>query len=342
MSLKESVLNLLQESKGEYLSGEELSSQLGVSRTAVWKAIRSLREEGYRIDAVTSKGYMFPNTEARISEDELRKYLPARYRNNRILVYDVTDSTNLRARQIAAGAGPDEGGSVHGSAVFALRQTAGRGRLGRSFFSPEEGIYLSIVIKPDFDFSKSVLVTVAAASAVVGAIEKVCGKKAQIKWVNDVYLDGKKVCGILTEGITDLESGQIDYLVIGIGINTTLRGFPAELKKTAGAVEGDYSRPELAAEVITGILDYMEDLDEKAFMEIYRSRSMLIGKDVLVYKGIYRKDPSQELGGRPARVLGIDDEGGLEVIYSDGSRETLRTGEVSVREEIRKAQEESE
>ncbi len=333
MSLKDSVLEMLRESRGEYLSGEELSARLGVSRTAVWKAIRSLRGEGYRIGAVTNRGYLMQEADAGISGEEIRRNLPARYRGNRILVYDVTDSTNLRARQLAAEVSPEEAKSLHGAAVVALQQTAGRGRLGRSFFSPEEGIYLSIIVRPDFDLSKSVLVTVAAAAAVADAIEKVCGKDARIKWVNDVYLDGKKVCGILTEGISDFESGRIDQIVIGIGINTTLRGFPEELLGIAGAVEGDYSRSALAAAVIAGVLDYLEDLDSRKFMKTYREKSLLTGQTVTVYKGVYRKDPTEELGGRPARVLGIDGDGGLEVLYSDGTRETLRTGEVSIRTE---------
>lgn len=214
--------------------------------------------------------------------------------------------------------------------------------MGRSFFSPKEGIYLSIIVKPNFDISRSGLVTIAAAAAVAEAIDAVCirpqadrsgpaAEGAQIKWVNDVYLHGKKVCGILTEGITDFESGQIDHLVIGIGINTNLEGFPEELLQVAGAVEGDYSRSQLAAEVISRALGYLEHLEERAFMKTYREKSMLIGRQIRVFKGTYRSDPTKELDGIPARVLGIEDNGGLQVIYTDGSRETLTTGEVTVR-----------
>ena len=350
MSVKKSVLQMLQDNQDKYLSGEKLSKQLGVSRAAVWKAISALREEGYRIDAVTNRGYWMPDSGAGISEKEVRRYLPARYRGNGIYVYEVTDSTNLRAKQIAAGGGPGEGYQgeasgggteqagaenesrpLHGTAVIALQQSAGRGRLGRSFFSPKEGIYLSIIVKPDFDLSKSVLVTVAAAAAVAEAIENVCGQPAQIKWVNDIYVGGKKVCGILTEGIMDVESAQIGLLVIGIGINTTLKGFPDELLQIAGAVEGDYSRSALAAAVITGVMDYLEDIGSRRFMRTYRERSLLKDQEIMVYKGVYRKDPSSEMEGRAARVLGIDDDGGLEVIYSDGAREVLRTGEVTIR-----------
>lgn len=340
MSVKESVLDALQNNQGTYLSGEKLSETLGVSRAAVWKAIKGLREEGYRIDAVTNRGYTLHKAAAPITEEEVRMFLPAKYQENGLYVYDVIDSTNNRARQIAVGMDAEGGRSsqnadapLHGTTVIALQQTAGKGRLGRSFFSPKEGIYLSIIVKPDFDLTRSVLVTVAAAAAVAEAIDDVCGQKseAQIKWVNDVYLEGKKVCGILTEGITDFESGQIDHLVIGIGINTDLEGFPEDLLKIAGAVSGDYSKSALAAGIIRRVLDYLENIEERAFMETYRERSFLIGRDVKVYKGTYRTDPEQDLTGAPARVLGIDDDGGLQVIYTSGERETLRTGEVTIR-----------
>ncbi len=369
MTVKESVLQALQENKGEYLSGEKLSEELGVSRAAVWKAIKAIREEGYRVDAVTNRGYLLQNEKAVLSAEEIRRFLPARYRDRQIYVYDVIDSTNTRARQIAVGAAlPDDPlrgnapargnnatrgsdpahgdnatqssavsnaapAQLHGTTVVALQQTAGKGRMGRSFFSPKEGIYLSIIIKPDFDLSRSVLVTVATAAAVAEAIDEVCGQteKTQIKWVNDVYLKGGKVCGILTEGITDFETGQIDHLVIGIGINTTLEGFPEELRQIAGAVEGDYSKPALAAGVIWRVLDYMDHIQQRRFMKSYREKSFLIGRDIRVYKGVYRSDPAKELDGIPARVLDIDEDGGLQVIYTDGRQETLTTGEVSIR-----------
>lgn len=332
MSVKESVLEALQSHRGTYLSGEKLSEDLGVSRAAVWKAIRSLREEGYRIDAVTNRGYVMPEEDSRITESEIRRYLPARYRNNGLYIYDILDSTNIRARQIAAGM-QAQTAPLNGSTVIALQQTGGKGRLGRSFFSPKEGVYLSIIVKPDFDLTRSVLVTVAAAAAVAEAIDEVCGQSepAQIKWVNDVYVGGKKVCGILTEGITDFESGQIDHLVIGIGVNTTTESFPEELLAVAGAVEGDYPKSALAAEIICRVLDYLEDIEERTFMDVYREKSFLIGHEIRVFRGVYRSDPEKDLTGVPARVLGVSDDGGLEVIYTDGSRETLTTGEVTVR-----------
>ncbi len=325
MATKDLVLEALQRSGENYLSGEALSEELGISRTAVWKAIRILRDEGYTIKAVTNRGYRLIHEEDVITEKSLREHLFTRYKNNRLYIYDTLDSTNNRAKQLAL-----ENAS-HGTTVIAMQQTAGKGRLGRSFFSPREGIYLSIIIKPTFDLSKSVLVTAAASVAVAQAIESVCGRQAQIKWVNDVYLDGKKICGILTEGITDFETGHIESLVIGIGVNTSVKDFPDELRDTVGAVDGEYSRAALAAEIISRTLKFAENIESREFIREYRDRSMVIGKNVTVYKGIYSISPEKELEGRSAKVLGIDDDGGLEVIYADEKRELLTSGEISVR-----------
>ncbi len=325
MATKDLVLEALQRSGENYLSGEALSEKLGISRTAVWKAIRTLREEGYTVKAVTNRGYRLIHDEDIITEESLRAHLLPVYKNNRLYIYDTLDSTNNRAKQLALENAP------HGTTVIAMQQTAGKGRLGRSFFSPREGIYLSIIIKPTFDLSKSVLVTAAASVAVAQAIESICGRQAQIKWVNDVYLDGKKICGILTEGITDFETGHIESLVIGIGVNTSVKDFPDELRDTVGAVDGDYSRSALAAEIISRMLNFAENIEFREFIQDYRDRSMVIGKNVTVYKGVYSIAPEKELEGRSAKVLGIDEDGGLEVLYTDGKHETLTSGEISVR-----------
>ena len=364
MTVKESVLEELQQNKESYVSGEALSEQLGVSRAAVWKAIKSLRSEGYPIDAVTNKGYILSSGASVITAEALRRALPTELRDNTYLIYDILDSTNLQAKRLVL----DERKPVgNGTVVIARQQTAGRGRLGRGFFSPEEGLYLSIIIKPEFDPDRSTLVTVAAAVAVADAIEEVCSCEAKIKWVNDVYVGNRKVCGILTEATTDFESGNIDSLVIGIGINTSTAGFPEELLPIAGAVgkgglldknardksltparaedkDGYFGGgtpldanelAQLAAAVIKHTLQNVEEIGEveniPSFIGRYRDKSLLTGKTVKVYKGLYRKDVTSELNGLPARVLGISDMGGLQVIYTDGTRETLTTGEVSVR-----------
>ncbi len=328
MTVKDSVLQALENNKDTYLSGEELSGRLGVSRAAVCKAVKSLRGEGYEIEAVTNRGYMMPSADTAISEAAVRNALPAYLRGMNIHVYDILDSTNLEARRIAAG----DAKSLP-AVVIARQQTAGRGRLGRSFYSPKDGLYLSIAIKPDFDISRSSLVTVAAAAATSEAIDEVCECSTKIKWVNDIYLGDRKVCGILTEANTDFETGQIDSLVTGIGINTSEKSFPPELKDIAGSVSAEgltgHEKAMLAAALVERFLRYTRDLN--GFMDSYRSRSLVLGKNITVYTGTYRKDPTQELGGKSAFAVAIDDSGGLTVEYDDGSRETLTSGEVSIR-----------
>ena len=234
MAVKDAVLQALEESRDTYISGEDLSRELGVSRAAVSKAVKALRAAGYEIDAVTNRGYMMPSEGTAVTETAVRNALPASLRDMGVYVYDILDSTNLEARRLIAGEGvPAAGAAIAAKAVPAVvicrQQTAGRGRLGRSFFSPrDDGLYLSVVIKPDFDISRSSLVTVAAAAATSEAIDEVCACSSQIKWVNDIFLNGKKVCGILTEAITDFETGQIEYLITGIGINTSEKSFPED------------------------------------------------------------------------------------------------------------------
>ena len=328
MTVKSSVLEALQNNRDHYISGEDLSGQLGVSRAAVYKAVKALRGEGYEIDAVTNRGYMMPSEGTDVSEEAVRNALPAELRSMNLFVYDVIDSTNLEARRLIL----DE--NIHAPAVvIARQQTAGRGRLGRGFYSPRDGLYLSIVIKPDFDISRSSMVTVAAAAATSEAIDELCGCSTEIKWVNDIYLNRKKVCGILTEATTDFETGQIDSLFIGIGINTSEKSFPSELAGIAGSISEEgldgHEKSLLAASITEKVLRYTKDLS--GFMDSYRSRSMVIGREITVYTGTYRKDPTRELGGRAAFALEIDDAGGLVVEYEDGIRQTLTSGEVSIR-----------
>lgn len=331
MAVKDAVLQALEHNRDTYISGEELSRELGVSRAAVSKAVKALRTAGYEIEAVTNRGYMMPAGGTAVSEDSIRNALPLHLRDMALFVYDITDSTNLEARRYVLGESPSAP-----AAFIARQQTAGRGRLGRGFYSPKDGLYLSIVIKPTFDMSRASQVTVAAAAATSEAIDEICGCESKIKWVNDIYVHNKKVCGILTEATTDFESGQIDSLIIGIGINTSDASFPPELADIAGSISAasgeelsGYEKAQLAASIIKKVLRYTEDLT--GFMGSYRSRSMVVGRHIMVYTGTYRKDPTRELGGRPARAVGIDDNGGLMVEYDDGSRQTLTSGEVSIR-----------
>jgi len=327
---KAKALLVLEESRGQVVSGEKLAAEIGVSRAAVWKAVESLRKEGYPISATTNKGYILGEMSNLLSAQGMLRFLdPAfyPYGEKNIHTYKVLESTNTTAKQMAFSGAPT------GTVILAEEQTGGRGRLGRSFFSQKEaGLYMSIIIKPDFGMNKSLLVTTAASVAVCRAVKKVSGIETQIKWVNDIYFEGRKICGILTEAISNFESGAIDSLVVGIGINCNMdkNDFPDEIKDTAGALSGRIQRNELAAEVINqffGILSNFGEGHYPEFMDEYRRRSIVLRKDIFIYKNL-----SAGAGDRlRAKAIDITNEGGLMVIYEGGTKETLTSGEISLR-----------
>ncbi len=259
------------------------------------------------------------NTKDLITIEGIKRHLST---DTPLHIFRSTDSTNTQAKKMATEGAP------HGTTVIALHQTGGRGRLGRIFHAPAgTGIYMSIILRPGSDISRALLVTTAASVAVCRAVKDICSAEPVIKWVNDIYINNKKVCGILTEAITDTNTNHLKALIVGIGINCSTEGFPEELQEIAGAVEGDYSPDQLTARIITEILNLADDLDSRRFMDEYRRLSMVIGKNIKVYKGGY----SDDVRGIPARVLDVDDNGGLQVLYSDGSQETLSSGEISIR-----------
>lgn len=322
MGTKEEILTLFESHRGSYLSGEEIAEKLFVSRTAVWKAVKILRNEGYHIEAVRNKGYCLSAESDILSLQGIQKYLKPICSDLKIEVYPTITSTNIVAREKAASGMP--GGYV----VLANTQTQGRGRRDRSFFSPcGTGIYMSVLFRPDqYSMQDATGLTTMAAVAVCEAIEAVSDEQAQIKWVNDVYVAGKKVCGILTEASCGLEDGCLEYAVVGIGINVTppSDNFPTELKNIAGTIFG---RPQadgknrLAAEVLNRYMAYYlsGDLD---YVQHYRRRSLAIGKEISVISS---------KGEEKAVALAIDDACRLVVRYQNGITETLSSGEISVK-----------
>jgi len=328
MSTRNQIFRLLVEHKGESVSGEAIGAALGISRAAVWKGISALREEGYPIEAITNKGYSLGGDRDYLSAGEIEGLLRPSALGFEIRVFDSVESTNRTAKELAL-SDPD-----HGIAVVANRQTAGRGRLGRSFYSPEDtGLYMSLLFRPTFDMRHAILVTTAASVAVVRAIESLCPVKLSIKWVNDIYLKDKKICGILTEALTNFETGGVDYVVLGIGVNCFESDFPSEISSIAGNLGGGFSRNQLAAEILNQWTMMLPDIEDRLFLEEYRQRSGLLGKEILVYPpGI------QDESGVSAQALDIDRDGGLVVRYLDGPKlgltETLSGGEVSVRKVV--------
>ena len=333
MSTKANVLKALEENKGMTISGEDLASQLDRSRAAIWKSIQELRKEGYRIDAITNKGYCLSQDSDVLSVEGIVPYIADPSMTDRIHVFKSLESTNLTAKRMALDGAPSK------TVIISEEQTKGKGRMGRNFYSPSgSGIYMSFILEPRFDTAKSVLITTAASVAVCKAVEKITGISCQIKWVNDVYMNGKKICGILTEAVTDFESGHIQYIVLGIGINysTAQTAFPPELSGIAGSLfEGEpadsNSRNRLIAEVINQVLAINEDLELREFISDYKARSFVLGKEIRIIPTI-RPDAERNFDeGIAAFVIDIDGDGGLVVQYQDGSVSTLNSGEISIR-----------
>ena len=320
MTTKETVLQCLTQADGAAVSGAQMAEQAGVSRAAVWKAICALRDDGYAIDAVTRGGYTLRADGGRLTAAAVTARL--RTPGLAVTALENTDSTNTCVRRLA------EDGAPEGTVVVAAAQTAGRGRSGKSFLSPAgTGLYMSVLLRPQLAMGDALLITTAAAVAVAHAVERVAAVTAQIKWVNDVYVDGKKVCGILTEGALDLENGGLRYAILGIGINICppAGGFPPELAPIAGALTetgGEALRAPLAAAVLDEFFVLYPHLTEKPFYDDYVSRSLLTGRQIEVLRG------GMHL---PATALGIDRDLHLRVRYADGSEENLAAGEVSTR-----------
>ncbi len=239
-----------------------------------------------------------------------------------ITILETVDSTNRYLKSVSDYDTPEF------TTVIAENQTAGRGRFARKFYSPECcGIYMSILLKPDFDISDSVLITAAAAVAVSDAIEELSGKETKIKWVNDILIDSKKVCGILCEGVINPQSGRIESVILGIGINVykPTEGYDPEIKDIAGAVFDDkkpFMRSTLIAEILNQFYEYYKELENHNFLEKYLSRSAVIGKRITVLKG---ETPIE------ATALDIDSDCRLQVQYDDKSQEYLSSGEISIK-----------
>lgn len=318
MRVKDSVLEALLAADGAFVSGGELAATLGVSRNAVWKAVRSLQAEGYDVQSVTGKGHRLNSCDV-LHAHGVERYLQTD--GLAVQVHGTVTSTNTLAKEAA------EQGAPEGTVILAAAQTAGRGRLGRTFCSPPDtGLYMSVVLRPTLAAEQALHITTAAAVAVCRAIERVSDRVPSIKWVNDVFCDGKKVCGILTQAAFEPETGGLSYAVLGIGINVRVPkgGFPEEIADIAGAVfkEGEGDRCRLAAAVLDAFFEEYRRLEDGAYIAEYRARSLLDGKAVTVHA---------PTGDRAATALYVDEACRLCVRYDDGEEDTLSFGDVSIR-----------
>lgn len=320
--MKAEILKMLRESEG-YVSGQQLCEKLGVSRTAVWKAINQLKEEGYEVEAVRNKGYHIVDSPDVMTEAELKSFIDTKWAGREVIYYPETDSTNLRAKQLG-----DEG-APHGTLVVADMQNAGRGRRGRAWVSPPGcSIYHSILLRPEFAPGKAPMLTLVMAYSVASALKKCTGLDVQIKWPNDIVLGGKKIVGILTEMSTEID--YINHVVIGIGINVNMEHFSEEIAKTATSLRIETGKKIRRAPIIAEIMrkfeaNYEQFLlteDLSAIREAYNNLLVNQNKDVNIISGTE---------SRKAFALGINDHGELLVRWEDGSEEAIYAGEVSVR-----------
>ena len=320
MTVKSRLLEMLEKYKGEVISGERIAGELGCTRAAVWKAVKSLREDGYTIEAGPNKGYMLAKDTNRLSQEGIRLFLDDP--EVKIDIYDELESTNQTAKKEAM-----IGEAGHGAFVIARSQTAGRGRRGREFYSPADaGLYISVILKPQGTLQDSLLITTAAAVSVYRAVKQICGIQLDIKWVNDLFYKGKKVCGILTEAVTDFESGNIEFAIVGIGLNLyeTPEGYPEELQGIAGGLFTDrdnaseLDRNRLVAAIINNLLIETQEIQ---LPKEYIDQNIVPGKKIQIRDGKYVRE---------AQALEICQDGRLKVREMDGTESMLSYGEISI------------
>ncbi len=277
---KQKVLEILKKHKGEYLSGEVLSKAVGVGRNAIWKAVDALRSDGVLIDAGSGQGYCLRQSGGALTASSIMAQMECDWP---VTVIEQTDSTNAWLKR-----NEGEIGSV--GVVVAKEQSGGKGRMGRSFYSPQGGIYCSVLLRKAAVGENFPLLTVAAAVAAGKACEAISDKKIGIKWVNDLILGDKKICGILCEASFQLETGYPEYVIIGTGLNLQMPqgGFPREISHIAGALFD--SAPQGAgtawcAAYLDALCAFVSDFSTLPFMQEYRARSVLKGKTVTVRDG---------------------------------------------------------
>lgn len=328
--MKDKILKRLREQAPARVSGEVLSRALKVSRTAVWKYINELRSEGYVIGSSSRTGYKLIASPDRLSRPELEEGLDTSVLGRRFYILDSVDSTNAYAKKLA------DDGVAEGAVVLAEQMTAGRGRLGRDWSAVKGGgIWLSVILRPDILPGEVQVVTLAAAAAVAEALETAAGIRAGIKWPNDIILDGSKLCGILTELIS--EADRVNYLVLGIGINISQKRdeFPPEVRDKAISLKMYAEKNGLSLDkfnrnvIIRELLLSLEKLyiglkkgDTSRIIDLWNKYSATLGKNVRIsWKGGDYTGVAQEL----------TPEGNLVVMCTDGVRREAVSGEVSIR-----------
>lgn len=320
--MKEEILRLLRSADG-YISGQELCNRFGVSRTAVWKAINQLKEAGYEIEAQQNKGYRLMAAPDLMTEAEIKSLMHTEWVAKEVLYFDTIDSTNTKAQELA------EKGYPSGTLVVADKQESGKGRRGRSWVSPSgTGIFMTLMIKPDINPNNASMLTLVAALAVAKAITSVTGEKALIKWPNDIVINGKKVCGILTE--MNAQFDYINHIVVGVGINVHNESFPEEISQMASSLMIEaggkrFHRAQIIAETMLYFEQYYDTFlktqDLSALVREYDE--LLVNRN----KSVRVLDPKEPFDGK---AMGITPKGEL-IVDTWESRKLVSSGEVSVR-----------
>ncbi|WP_019108531.1 biotin--[acetyl-CoA-carboxylase] ligase [Peptoniphilus senegalensis] len=321
MKTKDIVLRELERNRANYISGQELAERLNISRTAIWKAINSLKKSGFQIESQTKVGYKLIESDDKLSDEGIRKGLRDELKDIDIIVYDEIDSTNTEAkRRLYSSEVKDF------TVIVSDMQKGGRGRTGKSFTSPKgSGVYFSIILHPkdSYDFSYFDLTTVKAAVAVAEGIKEATAKQAEIKWVNDLFLNGKKICGILSELDADFESRSVKSVIVGIGINVNEPRDDSfkDLKNIAGYIGTDVIRNEILSSVLNAFYENNFVKSDKEIIDYYKKHSLVIGRDL-----------SFELNGKKYSAKGIDinDKGNL-IVDTGKEKITLSSGEVSIK-----------
>lgn len=320
--MKAEILKMLREADG-YVSGQQICEQFGVSRTAVWKVIRQLQDEGYQVEAVRNKGYHILESPDILTQEELESLLDTKWAGRPVICYQETDSTNLRIKQMG-----DEG-APHGTLAVADQQTAGRGRRGRAWSSPPgSSIYMSILLRPEIPPEKAPMLTLVMANSVAEGIMDCENVDVRIKWPNDIIINGRKLVGILTEMSTQID--YINHVTVGVGINVNLTEFPEEIRETATSLRLETGHMVRRAPLIAAVMRrfeenysrFLETEDLSLLIDRYSSLLINMDRDVLIIgaKEQYR-----------AHALGINKNGELLVRREDMTVEAVYAGEVSVR-----------
>ena len=327
--MKSELLRILREAGDECVSGQSLCERFGVSRQAVWKNITQLKEKGFEIESVSNKGYKLKSEPDILNAPAIESYLPKDCICKKAVTYDTIDSTNTKAKQLA------EAGEPEGILLVADEQTNGKGRRGRKWCSKKgANIFMTLLIRPKTEPKHLSGITLLAAMSVAGAIKDVCGADTKIKWPNDIVLEKKKICGILTE--MSSEMNYVNYAVIGIGINVNDDDIPDELRKNASSIYLETgkitNRNKLTAKVVEKFDEYykkfLETNDLSQVVDKYNSMLISMDSEVKVLYGMAETaDPKEEETGI---ARGIDKDGALLVETKDGIK-SIVSGEVSVR-----------